>query len=351
MHFLRRDSFMQPSDISNDIDCLSPNDYTDGEGPGCEESMERVENRQTLEEDSYLKYAIVASCLLHLAVFVAVPSLVEIAPSASFLKPGEEVTPIRLVEFPTPQEKSEPAPDRASAMSDRDHKAVQQRIPKTLPGPRPLLGNILPPQTRIAALAPPMAPEELAKSREEKGEKESGGKGSPDRDSQKRKLSEGKKPFRSSAEKGENRKGPVDLRPTPKEIARALAGANGSADFYPEGDPDEAVVDIDTREDRFFSYLLHLKKKIEGVWTYPQVAARNGLGGELTVEFLVSNNGELLGVNLLDTSGYSILDESAMRAIRTAAPYHPFPSRLTAKRLRVRAKFIYITQSYFRRIM
>jgi protein TonB len=114
---------------------------------------------------------------------------------------------------------------------------------------------------------------------------------------------------------------------------------------------EEAVVDINTREDRFFSYLMHLKQKIQGVWVYPQVAARSGLGGSLTVEFSIAKTGDLIAVNLLDSSGHAILDESAMKAIKTAAPYHPFPERLKAQRLRIRANFIYVTSSFFRSIM
>ena len=134
-------------------------------------------------------------------------------------------------------------------------------------------------------------------------------------------------------------------------MAKALAGPQGSPGFYPEGTPDEPVIDINTRDDKFFSYLMHLKRKIERVWVYPRAAAISGLGGQLYAEFLIASNGELLGTNLLDSSGHAILDESAMRAIRTAAPYHPFPPQFTAKRLRIRARFIYFTENYFGRKM
>jgi len=118
-----------------------------------------------------------------------------------------------------------------------------------------------------------------------------------------------------------------------------------SSDFYADGDPDETVVDIDTKEERFSSYLLHVKGKIQAVWIYPAVASRAGISGKLTLEFLISRDGNVLGVNLLDSSGHTILDESAVRAIKNAAPFFPFPERLTAKRMRIRANFIYIEKS------
>jgi protein TonB len=342
---------MQRFDISDQID----EEVFDGreriEDTDREEVMHFAEDLDTRRRDTYLTYGILASVVLHVALLAAIPRLGELAPAKAFLKPGEEVTPIRLVEFPTPPEKTEPPPDKASGISDRNHTAKRERIPKALPRPKAAPGKMTPSPPQIAALSPPPAPEDLVKGREKKPPEQSRVETRPAKQPAKKRRSSGEK-TRESVSKRENLKKPgVDLRPTAQEIARALSGRAGPTDFYPEGDPDEAVVDINTREDRFFSYLLHLKRKIEGVWIYPSSAAKSGLGGELTLEFLVSKKGKLLGVSLLDSSGYSILDQSAIRAIRTAAPYHPFPPRLKAKRLRVRARFIYVTNRYFRRIM
>jgi protein TonB len=144
---------------------------------------------------------------------------------------------------------------------------------------------------------------------------------------------------------------PSDLAPTPQDIINGLSSARSSPDFFPDGDVEEAVVDMNTREDRFYNYLLHIKQKIQGVWVYPSVAARSGLGGSLVVEFLIAKTGDLLEVKLLDSSGHAILDESAMKAIRSAGPYHAFPERLRAQRLRIRANFVYVTSSFYRSIM
>jgi len=40
-----------------------------------------------------------------------------------------------------------------------------------------------------------------------------------------------------------------------------------------------------------------------------------------------------------------------MKAVKTAAPYYPFPERMRAKRLRIRANFIYVTGGFFRSVM
>jgi periplasmic protein TonB len=295
-------------------------------------------------QDKILKYCLIASVVLHIAFFTGMPRLMEITPSKQpLLRPGEKVTSVRLVE-PTQEEKRpEPPPEQASAISDRDHTALKERIPKAPPMPQPPLGKIEPRQ-RMASLVPPVAPEDLTKHKEEKeAEKKEEPKEGRLKPSPRKPTDH---PESRLKKPPHNR--PVDLRPTPQDLRDGFR-AGGAKDFFPDGDVEEAVVDINTREDRFFSYLMQLKNKIQRVWVYPAVAARAGIGGSLTVEFSIAKTGHLLEVNLLDSSGQAILDESAINAIKTAAPYWPFPERLRAQRLRIRANFVYMTSSSFLR--
>jgi protein TonB len=270
--------------------------------------------------------------------------------SSSISDPNEQVTKVRLIEPTAPDSPKEPPPEHASAISDRDHTALKEKKPKIVTPPKAPLGTVEPFDKRMAALPPPTAPEDLREKKEDRKEdvKEDSRKPKP---TPPESLNKPKPKLSDSPSKRDLKNRNVDLRPTIQDLAKGLSGAPGSPDFFPDGEIEEAVVDINTREDRFFSYLLHLKRKIQGVWIYPSVAAKSGLGGSLTVEFSIANTGELLNVNLLDSSGHSILDESAMKAIKSAAPYYPFPSRMRAKKLRVRANFIYVTESFFRNIM
>jgi TonB family protein len=339
---------MGPLDISDDpnkdqVDDPADSDLLEGE--------EEIESLVSLAlprpgRDTYLTIAVVISVLFHAAVLGLLPRVLNLTPRSRLLKPGEEITRVRMVEFPNPPEKPEPPPKKAAALSDRNHTAERERLPKKMPNP--LLGQVAPPPPRIAALAPPMAPEDLIKPKEEQREH----KPKPvERQKLRSKAVKPEKPTGSSRRGTAGKRRKMDIVPTPGEIARALAGPGGSPGFYPEGNQEEEVIDINSREDRYFSYLLHLKRKIEGVWIYPRVAAENGVGGALIVEFIIYKSGKLLEVKLLDSSGVALLDQSAMKAIRSAAPYHPFPPRLRAKRLRIRAKFIYLTKSFYRRIM
>lgn len=305
----------------------------------------------TAERERLLKYCVVASLILHFLVFVVVPRMSALQQNNNGLRPGEQRIAVRPVTFPDPPKKQEPPPEKASAISDRNHTAEKERIPKPVPSRQrsPLFKNVAP-QQQIAALKPPAAPEDIEKERQEK--KPEAKKPKPEQHKTGRKSPE-KPPVQvSRLHKNKNIKNmDVDLRPTTKEMQTAFNPGGGSPDFFPEGEVEEAVVDMNSREDRFFSYLEGLKRKIEAVWVYPQHAARSGIGGTLMLEFVIAKNGKLEALNLLDSSGHEILDQSALNAIKTAAPYNPFPPSVRAKRLRIRANFIYVTSDFFKRVL
>jgi protein TonB len=357
---------MQPPDVTTDIEDITAEDidreseiiehFADAEY-GSEETLDGrlivrgLPELPDLRKDKILKYSVATSLILHLAAVAALPLVADLAPTSSFLKPGEKVERVRLVDFQRPK-KPEPPPEKAAAISDRDHTAKRERLTKAPTGSP--LGRIINRPRRMAALQPPPAPEDLIKPKSVPKPKKEKAK-LP----QKKKIEKIEKKASATGEKPDPKqrdplKPPspyVDLRPTPNEIRQGLMASRGTPNYFLEGNPDEAVVDINTREEKYYSYLFHLKKKIEGVWVYPRIAAESGLGGALILEFSIARNGDLLGVNLLDSSGHTILDEYAMKAIRTAAPYFPFPERMKHKRLRIRANFIYVTGGRFRRTM
>ncbi len=105
---------------------------------------------------------------------------------------------------------------------------------------------------------------------------------------------------------------------------------------------DSEVVSLDTRDFRYISYFAHIKRKIELSWTYPEEAARAGVFGELMLRFTLLRNGTLEEVRLVRSSGSRILDEEAIRAVKFANPYNPFPRRITKGRLQINAVFSYL---------
>ena len=355
---------MQPPDVTTDVEDITTEDidreseiiehFADAEY-GDEETLDgrlivqSLPESPDLRKDRILKYGVAASLILHLAAVAALPLVADLAPTRSFLKPGERVERVRLVDFQRPKT-PEPPPKKAAAISDRNHTAERERLTKAPTGSP--LGRIITRPQRMASLQPPLAPEDLIKRKRQHTRKKDKAKSPPKKKIEKKTSTKGKELDDRPRDPLEAPGPQVDLRPTRQEIDKGLlASRPGTPNFFHEGNPDEAVVDINTREEKYYSYLLHLKKKIEGVWVYPRIAAESGLGGALILEFSIARNGDLLGVNLLDSSGHTILDEYAMKAIRTAAPYFPFPERMKHKRLRIRANFIYVTGGRFRRTM
>lgn len=103
----------------------------------------------------------------------------------------------------------------------------------------------------------------------------------------------------------------------------------------------EGPIRLDTREPKYVSYFTSIKRAIEHVWEYPESALRLGLQGKLVMEFTISGDGHLEGTRLIRSSGFSVLDQEAVRAVQTAAPFHAIPPWIGKSRLEVVASFEY----------
>ncbi len=103
----------------------------------------------------------------------------------------------------------------------------------------------------------------------------------------------------------------------------------------------EGPVRLDTREPKYVSYFTSIKQAIEHVWEYPESALRLGLQGKLVMEFTISGDGRLEGTRLIRSSGFSVLDQEAARAVQAAAPFHAIPPWIGKSRLEVVASFEY----------
>ncbi len=103
----------------------------------------------------------------------------------------------------------------------------------------------------------------------------------------------------------------------------------------------DGPIRLDTREPQFIEYFSSIKRDIELVWKYPEPALRSGLEGKLILEFTVLGNGDLGGIRLIRSSGFPILDQEALRAVKAAAPFHPIPPWIGRTRLPIVASFEY----------
>lgn len=133
----------------------------------------------------------------------------------------------------------------------------------------------------------------------------------------------------------EGKKEENQIKETP-EIFRGLGGP------MHENLPEEDTVNLNTREFKYISYFSKIKSKIELVWNYPQIAVMRGEQGTVHLKFTIVEDGNLEDVQLIKSSGYPVLDEEVIRAVRTAAPYPPLPKSWGLKKLHIIGEFNYI---------
>ncbi len=99
---------------------------------------------------------------------------------------------------------------------------------------------------------------------------------------------------------------------------------------------------FDAPEFKNRGYMRLLKDKIENIWKYPKEAARLGKSGDLYIHFSIKRDGRLGKVELIRTSGYRELDESAIKALKEAQPYWPLPDDWENDELNINGHFIYV---------
>jgi periplasmic protein TonB len=103
----------------------------------------------------------------------------------------------------------------------------------------------------------------------------------------------------------------------------------------------ELWIAADTRESDVAVYLDSWRRKIERVGTinFPAAARRDTLSGTPVIEVTIGSDGKLLQTVVRRSSGHTEIDEAAMRILKLAAPYDPFPGDLGAKHDEIRIAY------------
>ena len=68
-----------------------------------------------------------------------------------------------------------------------------------------------------------------------------------------------------------------------------------------------------------------IRDSILGNLQYPMLARRRGWSGQVELAFTIAPDGQVHDLKVLTSSGFPILDEQAMTAIRRSAPFRPAP--------------------------
>ena len=91
--------------------------------------------------------------------------------------------------------------------------------------------------------------------------------------------------------------------------------------------PRKAFVSARTKQDRFAGYINDWRQEIErtGTLNYPDEARRSKLSGNVRMTVSIASDGSVKDIKVTQFSGHKILDDAAVRIVKLAAPFAPFP--------------------------
>ena len=117
-----------------------------------------------------------------------------------------------------------------------------------------------------------------------------------------------------------------------REIANLQAELDEQSRAYAEQPRVRRITAASAKQSEDAAYLLDWRRRLEAVGNkyYPEASVRYGLYGDLRLLVAIRSDGSLEDIRVLSSSGYAVLDEAAIKIVRMAAPYSPFPEALKA---------------------
>jgi protein TonB len=126
------------------------------------------------------------------------------------------------------------------------------------------------------------------------------------------------------------------LDPQVDQLSRELASLEAELDeqtrTYANKPRVRRLTSVSAKQAVDAAYLQDWRRRVEAVGNtyYPEASIRYGLYGSLRLLVVIRKDGSLEDIRVLSSSGYAVLDEAAIKIVRMAAPYAPFPEELRA---------------------
>ena len=128
---------------------------------------------------------------------------------------------------------------------------------------------------------------------------------------------------------------------TPPSAARSRQTAQAARTAKTPAGYREDTVALQNPGGPYESYLLQIRRKIEGLWSYPPQALSEKREGSAVIHFTIDADGALTGYYVTSTSGSPVLDEGALACVRAASPFTALPATFNLSHLHVTATFRY----------
>ena len=131
--------------------------------------------------------------------------------------------------------------------------------------------------------------------------------------------------------------------PEMRELSDSIASLEARLDEQQQAYADRPRVrrltSLSAKQAADAAYLHSWRSRVEAIGNryYPTASSRYGIYGDLRLMVAIRHDGSIETIEILASSGHAVLDEAAIRIVRMAAPYEPFPPELraTADRLEI----------------
>ncbi|MDX2495395.1 MAG: TonB family protein [Desulfuromusa sp.] len=139
------------------------------------------------------------------------------------------------------------------------------------------------------------------------------------------------------------------LRPDSSTLDQIASGSQANRNRIKERKDVEIgdTVWLDLQSNLLVSFFRRFHDQVELVWNYPTKAAMNGIEGTLELLIIVNQKGELIDVDLIQTSGSDLLDFEAIQAVYRGSPFGPLTKYYPHEELKIRAHFRYQISGQF----
>ena len=121
-----------------------------------------------------------------------------------------------------------------------------------------------------------------------------------------------------------------EKKPTPTKAAKKANSAGWRED----------TIDLSSSDTKYLQYRLDMAKKLSRAWEYPEKARVAGQQGVAVLKISINPDGSVSEANIISSSGSAILDEAALLAAKSAAPFGQLPDT-DLTQLHIFVKFLY----------